>query len=84
MRSLPITKIPYLTQKAGAQVTSTLGITHIAHLLPFPRPLLEAKFGPALAALLSKLPYAFDDAPVKERGPQKSILCERSCPPLTR
>jgi nucleotidyltransferase/DNA polymerase involved in DNA repair len=84
MQGMPITKIPSLGRKAGAQVTSELGITLVGQLPAFPRHQLEQRFGAATAALLARLPLAVDDAPVRERGPQKSILCERSCPPLTR
>jgi nucleotidyltransferase/DNA polymerase involved in DNA repair len=84
MRSTPITQIPSLGRKASSQVTSELGITLVGQLPAFPRHLLGERFGAATAALLVRLPLAVDDAPVRERGPQRSILCERSCPPLAR
>jgi hypothetical protein len=84
MRAMRIADIPTLAGKAGARVTQALGVSHVGQLPAFPRHLLEAKFGAATAALLARLPLAADDAPVRERGPQKSILCERSCTPLSR
>ncbi len=60
----------------------TLGITHVGQLADFTSEDLVARFGATTGAFLAALPSAQDDTPVRDRGPQKSIMAERSFPPL--
>lgn len=65
-------------------MTTQLGITTVGELLRFSRDELQRQFGASTAEFLANLPWARDASHVKERGPQQSILAERSFPPITR
>ncbi|KAK9867449.1 hypothetical protein WJX84_000515 [Apatococcus fuscideae] len=80
--SQPIQSIPSLRQKLGSQVVQALGITTVGQLAGFSAEDLGTRFGVTTGAFLAALPLAQDDAPVRDRGPQKSIMAERSSPPL--
>ncbi|KAK9826961.1 hypothetical protein WJX74_001872 [Apatococcus lobatus] len=80
--SQPLQSIPSLRQKLGGQVVQALGVTSVGQLAGFLPEDLIGRFGPTTGAFLAALPLARDETPVRDRGPQKSIMAERSCPPL--
>ncbi|KAL4422612.1 hypothetical protein ABPG75_008809 [Micractinium tetrahymenae] len=82
MRGVPLHKVPTLRGKFGQEVASQLGISSVAQLAAYSRAELVRRFGEQQGTFLAGLPLAQDDTPVRERGPQKSILAERSFPPL--
>lgn len=85
MHFTALQSIPYFRAKAGDDVTSSLGITTVGQLTAYSQQDLCSRFGFSLGTRLYRLSLGLDDgAPVKSRGPQKSILVERSYPPLTR
>ena len=63
-------------------MVQALGITNVGQLAGFSAEDLGTRFGVTTGAFLAALPLAQDDAPVRDRGPQKSIMAERSSPPL--
>ncbi|GIL97525.1 hypothetical protein Vretimale_3171, partial [Volvox reticuliferus] len=97
MAGVRIKSVPTLARKTGDQVVSELGVERVGQLAAWPRCELIARFGPQLGNLLADLPYGGAVAAagsagsggacggaVRERGPQKSIVVERSFPPITR
>lgn len=80
--------IPYLRGKAGQAVVASLGVDTVQQLsaLGLSQQQLTAQFGAATGALLHWLPLgrSGSSSPVRERGPPKSLMVERSFPPLTR
>ena len=70
----------YHRGKLGAKVVSDLGAATVGELLRFPASELVARFGETPGAFLAALPGGGEAAPVRDRGPQKSLTCELSFP----
>ncbi|GLC37395.1 hypothetical protein PLESTM_000579000 [Pleodorina starrii] len=99
MAAVRIKSVPTLARKTGDQVVSELGVELVGQLTAWTRTELLAKFGPQIGNLLADLPCGGAGgagagggsggggacgASVRERGPQKSILVERSFPAISR
>jgi len=65
------------------QVVAALGVDTVGDLATLPASLLS-QFGGVIAPLLLRLAAGEDNAAVRERGPAKSILVEKSFPPVSR
>ena len=67
-------------QKLGDRIQEALGVSQVAELGGVTLYAAAKHFGPSVASFLTSLPWGGPDEPVKERGPPKSLLCERSFP----
>ena len=81
MGAQPLRSMPKLRGKDGERVSSTLKATHVRDLAQYTEAQLRA-MEPRLGAYLAALPHGGCDEDIKEAGPQKSILQERSFPAL--
>ncbi|RMZ56189.1 hypothetical protein APUTEX25_002379 [Auxenochlorella protothecoides] len=83
VRSQPLSSIPGLKGKRGAEVCSQLGVQAVADLASIPRARLVSLFGEDRGAFLEALGAGQDPRPVVPRGPQRSLVVERSFPPAS-
>jgi nucleotidyltransferase/DNA polymerase involved in DNA repair len=73
-----IADIPALRGKAGAALTEKLSVSHVRELARFTEEQLVEAAGAKFGAFLVSLVTGGSDGAIEERGPQKSILVERS------
>ncbi|KAK9807873.1 hypothetical protein WJX72_011771 [[Myrmecia] bisecta] len=78
-----IKDIPNFRAKLGDEVTAKLGIETVGELAGFEASHMARLFGPQTGETLAGLALGLDPSPVRDRGPPKSLTCERSFPPLT-
>ena len=65
-------------QKLGDRIQEALGVVQVAELRSVTLYAAAKHFGPGVASFLTALPWGGPDEAVRERGPPKSLLCERS------
>ena len=78
-----LTAVSMCRQKLGDRIQEALGVSQVAELRTITLYAAAKHFGPGVASFLTSLPWGGPDEPVKERGPPKSLLCERSFSPVT-
>lgn len=73
-----------LRAKAGDELAAKLGsgVVTVGDLGQLARADLEAAVGPEWTRQLLELYWGQDHRPVEERGPQKTVISERSFPPM--
>lgn len=70
-------------QKLGGRITQETGASTVNDISGFTEASLAASFGQAAASFLVSLPTGGPWEVVKERGPPKTVTCERSFPAAT-
>eukprot|EP00884_Botryococcus_braunii_P008015 jgi/Botrbrau1/17214/Bobra.0620s0004.1 len=82
LKSQSLCQIPQLRGKLGESLQREFSLERVEDLAGVSWSELVAKFGSRQAQFLASLPCGGPNAPVRERGPPKVLLCERSFPPV--